>query len=73
MLITDNILRDVQNSLLYTKDEFVNCSVVHPEYVQALKINEESVEEYIPCACHFKLRARAEIERNTFKSPVNAM
>ena len=48
MLITDSILRDVQNSLFYTKDEFINCSVVHLEYVQALKINEESVEEQIP-------------------------
>ena len=33
MLITDNILRDVQNSLFYTKDEVINCSVVYPEYV----------------------------------------
>ena len=45
MLITDSILRDVQNSLFYTKDEFINCSVVHPKYAQALKINKESVEE----------------------------
>ena len=39
-LFTDDILRDVQSSLFHPKDEFIYCSVVHPEYVQALKINE---------------------------------
>ena len=39
MLFTDDILRDVQNSLFQTKDKFIHWTVVQPEYVQAIKIN----------------------------------